>query len=114
MMKEYSNSHMEHIIDEYIHKKRDRLIMKLHYIDGWTAEEIAAHKEVDLSPRWVYTILDRRLADISKFLWWFLVGMLCVYLLFHARVPRRRFLCGAFAIFSHVIIDAKNRAFTSL
>jgi len=67
-MKEYSNSHMEYIINEYIHKDRDRLIMKLHFVDGWTAEEIARHKDVDLSPRWVYTIIDRRLTEISKFL----------------------------------------------
>ena len=59
---------MAHVIDERIHKSRDRLIMKLHYIDGWTAEEIAAHKDIDLSPRWVYSILDKRLAEIYKYL----------------------------------------------
>lgn len=56
------------MINEYIHKDRDRLIMKLHYIDGWTAEEIAQHEKVDLSPRWVYNILSKRLAEIAKYL----------------------------------------------
>ena len=67
-MKEYTNSRMAYLIEEYIHKDRDRLIMRLHFIDGWTAEEIAAHQSVDLSPRWVYAILDKRLADIADYL----------------------------------------------
>lgn len=67
-MTEYSNSRMAYVIDEYIHKERDRLIMRLHYIDGWTAEEIAQHEKVDLSPRWVYNILSKRLAEIAKHL----------------------------------------------
>lgn len=66
MMIEYSNSKMELAISEYIHKERDRLIMRLHFIDGWTAEEIA--EKIDLNPRWIYSILDKRLAEISKYL----------------------------------------------
>lgn len=71
----YTNSQMSALIDEHIHKKRDRLILKLHFIDGLSADEIAGHKEVislnkgvDLSTRWVYTIISRSMGVISKFL----------------------------------------------
>ena len=65
-MKEYTNSHITFLIDEYIHNKRDREIMKLHYVDGHSAETIAL--SVNLSPRRISQILSDRLLEISPYL----------------------------------------------
>jgi len=65
-MKEYTNSHITFLIDEYIHNKRDREIMKLHYVDGYSAETIATI--VPLSPRRISQILSDRLLEISPYL----------------------------------------------
>lgn len=67
-MKEYTNSQIAYAIDEYIHHKRDREIMKAHYIDGESAEEIAKRKTVDLTPRRVSAILSDRLLEIINHL----------------------------------------------
>lgn len=67
-MIEYTNSRITHIINEYIHNKRDREIMLLHYVDGVSADQIAKRPEVDLTPRRVSQILSDRLLEISKFL----------------------------------------------
>lgn len=71
-MKDYTNSQMEHIINEYIHNKRDRKLLKMCFIDGITHENISKDKEIDLTPRQVsrlisdYSIiLDERLQQIS-------------------------------------------------
>ena len=48
-MMEYTNSQIEKLIDEYIHSKRDREILKAKYIDGLTFEQIA--EKFDLSDR---------------------------------------------------------------
>ena len=45
--KEYSNSIISQIIDEYIHNDRDRQILKRRYIDGRCYEPLA--EEFDLS-----------------------------------------------------------------
>lgn len=55
----YTNSEMENIIDEYIHSQRDRLILKLCFIDGVTHEKIAEHSDVDLTPRQVSNIVSK-------------------------------------------------------
>ena len=67
-MKEYTNSQIETLIDEHIHHKRDREIMKLHYIDGVSADEISKLENVDLTPRRVSQILSDRLLQIEKYL----------------------------------------------
>ncbi len=71
-MRDYTNSQMEHIIDEFIHNKRDRKLLKMCFIDGITHENIASDKEINLTPRQVsrlisdYSIeLDKRLKQIS-------------------------------------------------
>lgn len=46
-MKEYTNSRMIEVIDEYIHSERDRKILKRRLIDGITYEGLA--EEFDLS-----------------------------------------------------------------
>lgn len=65
-MTEYTNSRITYLIDEYIHSKRDREIMKLHYVDGLSAEMIA--NVIDLSPRRISQILSDRLLEIDKYL----------------------------------------------
>lgn len=55
----YTNSEMETIIDEYIHSARDRLILKLCFIDGVTHEKISEHDDVNLTPRQVSNIISK-------------------------------------------------------
>lgn len=67
-MKQYTNSYITFLIDEHIHNKRDREIMKLHYVDGMSAERIAEQKGIELTPRRVSSILSDRLIEISPYL----------------------------------------------
>ena len=62
----YTNTEMEEIIDEYIHSARDRLILKLCFIDGVTHEKIAEHEDVDLTPRQVSNIISKRSIIIAE------------------------------------------------
>ena len=55
----YTNSEMEEIIDENIHSARDRLVLKLCFIDGVTHEKISEHDDVNLSPRQVSNIISK-------------------------------------------------------
>ena len=48
-VKEYANSQIALVIDEYIHKKIHRDLLQKRYIDGLTFEELA--EEFDLSVR---------------------------------------------------------------
>lgn len=54
-MKEYKNSDMSDLIDEYIHSERDRGILKRRLLDGVCYEPLA--EEFDLSVRQVKTIV---------------------------------------------------------
>lgn len=54
-VKEYANSQIAAVIEEYIHKKRNRELLKRRYIDGVTFEELA--EEFDLSVRQTKTIV---------------------------------------------------------
>lgn len=54
-MKEYSNSQIEQIIDDYIHSERDRKILKRRLIDGICYEPLA--EEFDLSVRQIKSII---------------------------------------------------------
>lgn len=67
-MKSYTNSHITYLIGEHIHNKRDREIMKLHYVDGISAEKIAEMKGIELTPRRVSAILSDRLLEIAPYL----------------------------------------------
>lgn len=64
----YTNSEMENIIDEYIHSSRDRLILKLVFIDNISYEKIAEHQEVKLSPRQVANIVNKASKVIEEVL----------------------------------------------
>lgn len=65
-MRDYTNSEMNNLIDEHIHSRRDREILKLCYIDGETYEYIA--EKVDLTPRRISTIISNGTLVIEKFL----------------------------------------------
>lgn len=56
-MKEYSNSEIEKVINEYIHSERDRAILKRRLIDGICFEPLA--EEFDLSVRQIKAIVYR-------------------------------------------------------
>ena len=57
-MKEYKNSDVERLIDEYIHSARDRAILKRRLIDGICFEPLAY--EFDLSVRQVKNIVYKQ------------------------------------------------------
>lgn len=54
-MKDYANSQITQIIDEYIHSERDRRILKRRLIDGICFEPLA--EEFDMSVRQVKNIV---------------------------------------------------------
>ena len=56
-MKDYSNSEISHVIDEYIHHERNRNIAKRRLIDGICFEPLA--EEFDLSVRQVKKIVQK-------------------------------------------------------
>ena len=53
-----TNSEIADIISEHIHSERDRYIMKMKLIDGYTYEKIA--EIVDMSPRYVRSIVKKQ------------------------------------------------------
>ena len=63
-MKEYSNSAVDKVIDEYIHSSRDRHIMKRRMIDGICFEPLAEEFDMSVSQikrivhKYEYTIFD--------------------------------------------------------
>lgn len=65
-MKDYSNSHITFVIDEYIHSERDRNILKRRLIDGLTFEMLA--EEFDLSSRQVNRIVYKNLTYLIKYI----------------------------------------------
>lgn len=54
-MRDYTNSEISELIDEYIHSERDRAILKRRLIDGVLFEALA--EEFDLSVRHTKTIV---------------------------------------------------------
>jgi hypothetical protein len=65
-MTDYSNSQIEKIIDEYVHSKRDREILKRRYIDGILQEPLA--EEFNISIRQVQNIIYKNENTIFKHL----------------------------------------------
>lgn len=65
-MKDYANSHIERLIDEFVHSERDRKILKRRLIDGIGFERLA--EEFDLSVRQtkniVYKLSDKILLHL--------------------------------------------------
>lgn len=58
-----SNSQLAELISEHVHSERNRQIMKMKLIDGYTYEKIA--EIVQMSPRYLRTLV-KRLSDILK------------------------------------------------
>lgn len=65
-MKEYTNSQIKELIDEYIHSDRDRQMLKSRLIDGLTFEQLA--EKYDLSVRQVKRIVYKRQDTVFKYL----------------------------------------------
>jgi len=75
---EYTNSQITALIDEHIHSARDRRIMKLHYVDGLSADfisridqgkkDIPPEIRIDIQPRQISRILSDKLLLIAPFL----------------------------------------------
>lgn len=63
---EYSNSDIDHYIDEYIHSERNRRILKRKLIDGITYEALA--EEFDLSVTSVKKIVLKGMDTLLKFI----------------------------------------------
>ena len=53
-----TNSQLAEMIGEHIHSERNRQIMKMKLIDGYTYEKIA--EIVDMSPRYIRSLVKRR------------------------------------------------------
>mgnify|MGYP006873030914 CR=1 FL=1 len=77
-LKPYTNPQIGKLIDDHIHHARDRRIMKLHYIDGLSADTISRLDEnrrdvpveirIDIQPRQISRILSDRLLEIDEYL----------------------------------------------
>ena len=65
-MKEYTNSQIEHLIDEYIHSDRDRRILKRRFIDGICFEPLA--EEFDMSDRQIKRVVYKLQERVLKYL----------------------------------------------
>lgn len=75
---EYTNSQITALIDEHIHSARDRRIMKLHYVDGLSADfisridqgkkDIPPEIRIEIQPRQISRILSDRLLEIAPYL----------------------------------------------
>lgn len=65
-MKEYRNSEISNIIDEYIHSERDRAILKRRLIDGVCYEPLA--EEFNLSVGQIKNIVYRSEKALLKYL----------------------------------------------
>ena len=61
---EATNSEIENLISEYIHSERDRKILRLKLIDGYTHEQIA--EICEMSPRQIKTIVKRSVSAIKE------------------------------------------------
>lgn len=53
-----TNSEIAELISENIHSERDRYIMKMKLIDGYTYEKIA--EIVDMSPRYIRSLVKKQ------------------------------------------------------
>lgn len=67
-MNDYTNSHIEHLIDEHIHSERDRAILKRRLIDGICYEPLAEEFDLSVSQikRIVYKCENRVLAFVDS------------------------------------------------
>lgn len=66
ILKEYTNSYIAYLVDEYIHSERDRAILKRRLIDGVLYEALA--EEFGLSVVQTKNIVYKLQNKIFKFL----------------------------------------------
>ena len=66
MMKEYTNTEMAILIDEYIHSERDRKILKRRLLDGICYEPLA--EEFELSSKQIKNIIYKAQNKLFKYL----------------------------------------------
>ena len=59
-----TNSQIDHLISEYIHSERDRKILHLRLVDGYTYEKIAW--EMDMSVRAIKNIVYKTEAKLFR------------------------------------------------
>ena len=64
MNKEYTNTQISNVIDEYIHNERDRAILKRRFVDGVCYEPLA--EEFDMSVAQVKRIIYKNENKIFK------------------------------------------------
>ena len=67
-MTDYTNSQIAAIIDEHIHNRMHRVILKARFIDGMTYEAIAALEDVDRTPRQVAYIISKNVLRLDRYL----------------------------------------------
>lgn len=65
-MKDYTNSQISALIDEYIHSERDRAILKRRLIDGVCFEPLA--EEFDMSDKQIKRIVYKLQEQLFKHL----------------------------------------------
>ena len=65
-MKEYTNSQIDRLINEYIHSQRNRQILKSRYIDGLTYEALS--EKYDLSVKQIRNIIHKSEIILDKHL----------------------------------------------
>lgn len=65
-MKEYTNTEITILIDEYIHSERDRKILKRRFIDGICYEPLA--EEFNLSPKQIKNIVCKAENKLFKYI----------------------------------------------
>ena len=65
-MREYRNSEMSRLIDEYIHSERDRALLKRRLVDGLCYDVLA--EEFDLSVRHTKNIVYKAQEKLFKHL----------------------------------------------
>lgn len=63
-LREFSNSVITNAINEYIHNKRNRDILKRRYVDGLTYEQLAC--QFDMSVRQIKNIIYMNEEDLVK------------------------------------------------
>ena len=63
-MKDYTNSQIDHLIDEYVHSERDRNILKRRLIDGICFEPLS--EEFDMNDRQIRRIVYKLQEQLFK------------------------------------------------
>ena len=65
-----TNSELSHLIDEWIHSKRDRMILKLRLIDGLTYSQtedyLYKQENIQLSERQIKNIVSKAEAKLFR------------------------------------------------